>query len=182
MLKTQAFGAGETKEFREEADFFRILSCTSPINVKLFRGGAILEEMDGVSAGYAERWKKPFDSIQITSPLAQSVQFVMRRGADVVYDIQSFNTPAPTSAFTQSIQNITTASTTISAANSNRKYFAIHNTGANVVYINLSGATCTVANGIAIQPGQYFVLDKQLPSGVITAIASVATDVVEIEG
>lgn len=182
MLLTQTFTAGQTKEFREAADFFRLLKCTSPVNVKLFRQGAIIEEMDGVEAGYAERWKKPFDSLQITSPLAQSVQFVMRFNAEAIYDNQVFNAPASTGAFAQTVQTINTASATISAANSNRKYFALHNTSANVVYINLSGAACTVANGIAINPGQFFVLDQFLPSGAITAIATVNSDVVEIEG
>ncbi len=182
MLKTQAFAAGETKEFKESADFFRILSAGGPVDVTFIRNGALLDVAEGVSPGYAERWEQPFDAVMIRSASAQNVQFVMRRGAIAQYDIQSLIFPAKTGAMTQVVQAIGVASAIISAANANRKYFAIHNTSANTVYINLSGAACTVANGIAIQPGQFFSLVDFLPAGDITAIATVASNVIEIEG
>lgn len=181
MLKTQAFAAGETKEFREEADFFRILQASSPITVTFIRSGSVLEEAEAVSPGYAEQWTKPFDAIQIFSAAAQNVQFVMRRKASARYDIQTLTTPPATGAFTQTNPTIGTASAQLSAANGNRKYFGLQNNSANIVYLNLSGAAATVAGGVQVPPGGYYSLDRFMPSSAITAIASVASAVILIE-
>lgn len=184
MLWKETWGAGETKTFSGSFDFFRLLRTPGgAVDVTLFRNGSTVSINEGVEGGFWEKFPRntPCDGVQIKSSVAQVIQFATRVQSEVGFDIQSLTFPASTGAFTQTKPTIAAASGVLSAANANRKYFAVQNTSANIVYLNLQGAAATVAAGVQIPPGGYYVLDRFLPSNAINAIAAVASDVILIE-
>lgn len=173
MLKNVTFSAGEMKEFREENDFFRILGTTvGSVDLKFLRDGAEIADAPGVSAGYAEKFNRAFDTVQITSATAQAVQFVTRYGSDVRYDIQSTQAIAMNGALTQAAATVATASGQLLAAKATRRYLFIQNNDANLtIYINLAGAAAAAATGIKIAPGGAYENDKFPPTSQINAIS-----------
>ena len=79
--------AGQTVEYFEPGDFFRLLKADTPVKVEFYRNGAEIAEAGSVTTGYAEKMRLgEFDRIRITSTGAQSVSFVTRMGNDVFFD------------------------------------------------------------------------------------------------
>lgn len=176
MLQTVTFAAGQTKEYREEADFFRILATTGGVvNITFLRDGAVVAEAPGVQPGYAEKFNRAFDTVQIYSATVQDVQFVTRYGSDVRYDTPPGGTmifPAAQGAFTQAAPAIATASTQILAAKSTRRYLLIQNNDpAITIYLNLAGAAAAAATGLKIGPGGSYENGDWPPNAAIFAIA-----------
>lgn len=189
MLQNITINAGQTLEFFEPGDFFRVLDAAAPLDLIFYRNGAEVGRAEQVGEGYAERFRgEGFDRYRITSASTQTIQFVGRLGNDVFYD------KAPTGAVTLSGQQgaftsaqvtVTSASTTIDAANAARRYLLIQNNDATgIVYVNLAGATATALNSLRLLPGESLELSSFVPSGAITAIGSIAsnTNVVLVEG
>lgn len=81
------FTAGQRLQIAGAGDFFRLLSTTSPVTVEFyFQGREIAERVD-VEAGFAEQFRTvDFDRVDITSPLAQTVQFETAKGSEIRYD------------------------------------------------------------------------------------------------
>lgn len=75
---------------------------------------------------------------------------------------------APTGAATVASVNSAATSTTLLAANANRKGAAFVNTDANVLYIDISGGTATSA-GVPVASGGYY----ELPFGVTGLITGI---------
>lgn len=79
----------------------------------------------------------------------------------------------PSGDVTQGVASIGTSSGTVLAAGT-RRVLALHNKGTTAVYVNLAGATATVANGIEVLPGGWLV-PPLVPNGLITGIRSSGT-------
>ena len=176
MLVTVTFAAGETKEFREECTYFRILSASgATTNCIFMRDGAPVADASAIAPGYSEKWNRPIDAIRITSPTVQTLQFVMRIGSEVSYDVPPGGTlvfPASQGAYTQAAPAIAITSTQILAAKSTRRYVLIQNNDpAITIYLNLTGAAAAASGGIKIGPGGSYENGDFCPTSAINAIA-----------
>lgn len=81
------FTPGQRLSIAGAGDFFRILATTSPVNVEFYFQGREIAERLEVEAGFAESFRTiEFDRVDITSPLAQTVQFETARGSEIRYD------------------------------------------------------------------------------------------------
>ncbi len=93
--------AGQTVEYFEPGDFFRLLKADTPVKVEFYRNGAEIAEAGSVTTGYAEKMRLgEFDRIRITSTGAQSVSFVTRMGNDVFFDAPPTGAVTVTNAVT----------------------------------------------------------------------------------
>jgi hypothetical protein len=189
MSISATFSAGQTQEFYVPGDFFRLLDSTGPITVEYYDPtGKEVAEAVNVLAGYGEGLKAgKFGRVRITSASAQTIQFVIRDGAEVRYDRGAATvTIANTNgAFTQAQRTVTNASTQLQAANAARRYLLIQNRDTTgIVYVNVAGAAATVAGGIQIDAGGSLELQGFVPTGQINAIGSIASNanVIVVEG
>lgn len=81
------FTPGQRLSIAGAGDFFRILGTTSPVDVEFYFQGREIAERLEVEAGFAESFRTiEFDRVDITSPLAQTVQFETARGSEIRYD------------------------------------------------------------------------------------------------
>lgn len=183
MLLQTTIQAGATLEFYEAGDFFRLLECNNPIDVRFYTNEAEQVKAEGISEGYAEKFTIQFQRIKITSATTQTLQFVVRLGNTVAYDAPPVGA-ALQGAFTQGAANVGTASTEIKAANTARRYLLIQNNGATDIYITLNGAEATTANGIKVEAaGGAYELQGFVPVAAIKAISSAANSaVIVVEG
>lgn len=190
MQQTLTFTPGETKEFYEPGDFFRVLEATDPVEVIFYLEGKEVSQTGPVYDGYAEKWRGgAFDRFRITSATAQTVQIVARLGVDVQYDkmpegtVDIGNVNGP---FTQASANVTSASGQLLAANLARRYLLIQNNDTTgIVYVTLDGTAATAAKGIKLLPGGASLeLQGFVPTGQVNAIGSLAsnTNVIVVEG
>lgn len=190
MLQTVTFTPGETKEFYDPGDFFRLMDCIDPVTVIFYFQGKEVGRAEGVFDGYAEKFRiGSFDRFRITSATAQSVQFVARQGTDVAYDKMpegSVTIRNQQGAFSQAQATVTNASGQLLAANAARRYLLIQNNDTTgIVYVTLDGSAATTANGIKLLPGGASLeLQGYVPSGAINALGSIASNaaVVVVEG
>lgn len=189
MLLTVSLQAGETVEFVDIGDFFRVLAAQGTVDLRFFRNGQVMEDALGVGAGYAERFAgKTFDRFSIHSTIAQDVQFVSRLGGDVRFDAPPTGSVTVTNtagAFAQSQKTVTNDSTQLLAAKATRRYLLIQNNApSGDVFVTLDGSAATVAHGIKISAGEEFELANFCPTGAIFAIGSIPNNaaVVAVEG
>ena len=144
---------------------------------------------ENIGEGFAEKFRTgSFDRVQITSATTQALQFVIRLGADAFYDkpptgsvvVQNVN-----GAFSQAQKTVTNASAQMLAANTARRYLLIQNKDASGdIYLNLTGAAATTANGILVPAGGSLELQGFVCTGAVFAIGSIASNanVVSVEG
>lgn len=195
-IETVAFTAGQRLVVNEVGRFFRVLEADDPVNVTFYLGGKEVARAELVKAGYAETYNDGgFDSLAITSPTAQVVQYAVRLQSTVDYDkapvgdTQVLNvvgvSPSQTLTGTQTAENVTSASTSILSALAGRTYLFIQNKHATgTIWINLMGIAATQANGIRLEPGEFFEMaGNRVTAAAITAIGDIAsnTDVVAVE-
>jgi hypothetical protein len=189
MLIETTIAAGERKEYFDPGDFFRLLEAEFPVTVSFYRNGAEVAESEGVSEGYAERFREStFDRFTITSATAQLLRFVARLGNDVLYDTPPNGDVSVTNnngAFTHDAHTVTNASATLKAAKPTRRYLLIQNNNATgSIFVRFDGAAATTANGIKIEPGGSVELQGFVPTGAIVAIGDIASNanVLTLEG
>lgn len=73
---------------------------------------------------------------------------------------------------TDGTSSVGTSASTVLTANVNRKFLAITNNHASqVIYIRF-GDTATTSAGIQLAAGQSLVLDRVVPTGLVSVIAS----------
>lgn len=87
MSRTTTIGPAAPLEIYEDGDFFRLLDAPGLVTVLFYKKGALIAEAVNIGEGYAERWRNGgFDRIRIASATNQTIQFVTRLGAEVLYD------------------------------------------------------------------------------------------------
>ena len=187
MQVNTTINAGSSIEFQELADFFRVLTAQSTVDLTFYSNGARVASASSVGAGYAEKFSQPFDKVVITSAVTQTIQLVARLGNEVRYDNLTGNVAITNvnGAFTQSQKTVTNASAQLAASNAIRRYMLIQNNdSAGDIYVRVDGATATATTGIKIRPGGSYELQGFVASGSITAIGSIASNanIVMIEG
>ena len=177
-LQTIAFNA-ETKEFREVASFFRIMSTTGgTVDVLFMRGGSIVADAIGVSPGYSEKFDEPIDAVKITSAIVQTIQFVLREGSEVTYDVPPGGTlifPATQGPYTPSAPAIITGvggSVLLAAKPGRRKLEIQNNDPAITIWVTFDGSAPVAAPpSFKIGPGGSYSESDYPPTGQIKAIA-----------
>lgn len=183
-LQTLAFTAGETKQFREVGSFFRILSTTGGIvDVMFYRAGACIAEAVGVQPGFSEKFDEPFTAVTIKSAAVQTIQFVIREGSEVTYDVPPGGTlifPASSGAYAQTAPALSGTASNALAANAARRMLAIQNNdAAQTIWINCGGTATLAAPSIKLGPGGYWEAPSGfVPTGAISVIATGATSAV----
>lgn len=189
MIQKPTFTAGETKEFYDLGDFFRLMSSSAEVTVRFYFQGREIFVAEGVTLGYAERFiAGQFDRFTVYSAQAQTLQFVARLGNEVSYDVPptgAVTISNTAGAFTQSQKTVTNASTSMLAANAARRYLLIQNNDpGGDIYVTLDGTAATTAKGIKIAAGGSYECQGYAPTGQIFAIGSIANNpnVVTVEG
>lgn len=189
MLLTTTITAGNTLEFYEDADFFRLLDSASAITVRFYKQGAEVARAESVGEGYAEKFERgTFDRIQIDSAATQTIQFVTRLGNVVSYDTPPVGNVAVTNnngSFDQVSHTISTTSSTLRSSNPNRRYLLIQNrSSTETLYVNLEGNTASTTSGLQIDPGGMLELATFVPTNTITARTGSASSsqIVTVEG
>lgn len=189
MHITTTFTAGQRMEFHTPGDFFRLMAATATLDVSFYKNGREVTEANGVSVGYAERFRDgDFDRISIYSATAQTITMATRLGNEVWNDTPPNGQVTVTNtagAFTNTQVTVTSSSTTIDAANPARRYLLIQNNDATGdIYVRLDGVAATLTTGVKIPAGGSYEVTGYVPTGAITAIGSIASNanVVIVEG
>lgn len=184
----QTLSAGVAVEFSEESDFFYLIDAAqADISIIFYKAGAEVASVVNVGEGYNERFRQQsFDRVRIESTAGGAVHFVTRLGNDVGYQ------KAPTGeitlgqgTFTNTAKTVTTASASLVAANTARRYLEIQNKdAAGSIFVNVAGVAATTANGRKIGPGESWALLGYVPTGEVFAIGDAASNanIVVIEG
>ena len=181
--------AGQTLEYFEPGDFFRLLDATGPVDITFYSQGKEVSEAENIGEGFAEKFRSgTFDRVRITSATTQALQFVIRLGADVFYDkppTGAVTIANVNGAFSQSPKTVTNASAQLFAANAQRRYLLIQNNDTSGdIYVRLDGAAATIGTGVKIPAMGSYELAGFTPTGDIMAIGSIASNanVVVVEG
>ncbi len=146
--------AGQTVEFYEPGDFFRLLKAVDPVKIEFYRNGAEISEAPGVTTGYAEKMRLgEFDRIRVYSATAQTVSLVTRMGADVYFDAPPTGAVTVSNAVTVAnpVSTVTVANPVTSVAVNNAVTIANPVTSVavnNPVTIANPVSTVTVANPV----------------------------------
>lgn len=180
MLNTLTMSAGQTVEFAEAGDFFRLMSAAFPVDVFFYFRGAEVARSEQVSGGYAEQFAGNFDKLTIKSATAQTIQYVTRLGNRVQYDTPPNGNVTVTNtagAFVNAAATVTSASAQLVAASASRRYLLIQNndTSGNI-FVRLDGVAATLTTGVKIVPGGSYELTNYCPTGAIFAIGSIASN------
>lgn len=191
MLITATFAAGESKEYAEENDFFRVLEASGLLSLIFYFNGKEISRAENINEGFSEKFlTERFNKVLITNKAAvsQDIQFVARLGHEVEYNKTPVGDVIVTNvngAFSQSQKTVTNASAQLLAANPARRYCLIQNNDASGdVYVTLDGTAATTAKGIKIAAGGSYEVQNFNPTGAIFAIGSIASNanVVTVEG
>lgn len=181
--------AGETLEFRDVGDFFRILKSSIVLDVHYFRNGALIVDAEGVSAGYWEKFAEPYDQIKIVNRTAgpDTISIVSRLGNSVGYDMPPVGNVAVTNiphvitdnsvngAFSHAQASVTNADNTILAASASRRYVLIqNNSAAAVLRVVLDGTAASATKGVRVQPGASLELPFWAATNAIRACMEIA--------
>lgn len=179
----QAMGAGSTWTLQAMGDYFRLVSCPNPVDVKFYRNGTEIASATQMDTGY---WQKPaggYDRIDITSAAAQDVKIMVSVG-DGGYDhfnVDISGTATMTTKQASSVNDpaavvVGVAATLLAAASATRRGLRFYNAGTVDVY--LGGAGVTVAAGaIKIAPGQAWIESEAAPAAWYGISASAAQSV-----
>jgi len=183
MYQNITINAGQSLEFFELSDFFRLLEANNALNIKFYMAG---REIASVTAaeGYSERFGESFDKIRIESQTTQAVEFVLRMGNSVSYDKPAVGADLQ-GLFVQSQKTVTSASGQILAAKPTRRYLLIQNNDSSGdVFVTLDGSAATTTNGLKIAPGGSYELQGFANTSAINAIGSIASNanIVTVEG
>lgn len=166
----QAISAGATWTLQTGGDYFRLVSCPDPVDVKFFRANQEVASATQMDTGFYLKPASGFDRVDITSATAQTVKIMVLDG-DGGYD--HFNVDI-SGAASLSIKQATVindlaavsvgvAATAIVAADVTRKGLRLTNAGTVDIY--LGGAGVTVAGGaIKVGPGQTWIEDQAAPA------------------
>ena len=178
---TQAIGAGQTWRMQVGGEYFRLLHCPDPVNVRFYRQGAEVASAQQMDTGFYLRPAGRFEAFEITSDTAQTVRVMVLDG-DGGYD--RFNVDI-TSALQDIAVNVTgdaevvvkqavtindqaavavgVAATQLLPALATRRGVRFTNAGSVEVFIGGAGVT-VAAGAIKLSPGATWVDNEAAPA------------------
>lgn len=190
----QTFTGSQTWTLHVPGKYFTTLQCANPVNVRFYLGGKqldlgqISQLLAGleVTLGEIDDPRAAFDRIEVDVTGPDTVAVGIGNG-QARYNRSAGSVAITNTAggFTQAAATVTNASAQLVAAKANRRYLLIQNKSATgTVYLNLSGAAATVANGVRIGPGDALEVSTYSPTAAVFAIGDIASnpDVVVVEG
>ena len=167
--------AGGSQTILVESDYFRVMTAAGVIDVI----GDTFGTLPALQAGQGLQ-NTSYKRLTIRDASGAPNTGTILCSGDLFIDNRTLGSvsliPA-TNSFVQLAAAVTNVSSVIDAANTSRKYLLIQNkdsTGS--IYVNLTGAAATVANGIEVPPGSALELTTAVPTASITAIGSIANN------
>lgn len=165
----QALGAGDVWRLQTGGDYFRLVACPSPVDVRFYRQNSEVASASQMDTGFYLKPAGGFDRVDITSATAQTVKIMIITG-DGGYDhfnVDISGAALITVAQAATINDLTAVSVgttaTALAAAATRKGLRFTNSGTVDVYIG--GASVTVADGaIKIASGQTWIENEAAPA------------------
>jgi hypothetical protein len=184
VARSNSVKAGYAERFAQGFDSWRIESPTAQTIQFVTRLGNSVDydiAPTGVVSGTVNVGNFPG-----TQPVSGTVNVGNFPGTQPVSGtVNVGNLPSVSSLFTQAGATVTNTSGQLLAARATRRYLMIQNRNTSgFIYVNLTGATATVANGIELGPGESYELSTFCPTAAITAIGSIASNpnVLVVEG
>lgn len=156
--------AGETATF-PGGNFFVLMSTSAGVDVQFIKNGtSIDEDAESVEEGFSVRPVRPadgglaFERVKITSAILQTVKLAISKGGGDYNALAGAVSATPvvaTGLLTTSDKLLGAAATTsIIAANANRREVLITNKSTNTASIRVGDASAGATRGIEVQPGQ----------------------------
>jgi hypothetical protein len=182
----QAMGAASSWTLQSGGDYFRLVSCPSPVDVKFFRQGHEIASATQMDTGFYLKPAGGFDRVDIATTAAQTVKIMVLDG-DGGYDHFNVDFSGAAAVNVQQAAAVNdlaavvvgVAATVLVAASATRKGLRFTNAGTVDVY--LGGAGVTVAGGaIKIGAGQTWIEDQAAPAAWY-GIAGTAAQSVKIQ-
>jgi hypothetical protein len=166
----QAMGAGSTWPLQTAGDYFRLVSCPSPVDVKFFRAAQEIASATQMDTGFYLKPAGGFDRVDITSAAAQTVKIMVLDG-DGGYDHFNVDLGGEAAIVIKQAAQINdlaavvvgVAATALVAADATRKSLRFTNAGTVDVYIGGAGVT-VAAGAIKIGAGQTWIEDQASPA------------------
>ncbi|HYD63325.1 MAG TPA: hypothetical protein VEC35_23415 [Noviherbaspirillum sp.] len=166
----QAMGAGSTWTLQTGGEYFRLVTCPDPVDVKFYRGQVEVASATQMDTGFYLKPAGGFDRVDITSATAQTVKIMVIDG-DGGYDhfnVDISGTATMTTKQAATVNDVAAvavglAATQLVAASATRRGLRFFNAGTADVY--LGGAGVTVAGGaIKISAGQTWIESEAAPA------------------
>lgn len=178
---SQGLDAGGLWQLQSGGDYFRLVACPSPVDVKFYKGGAEVASASQMDTGFYLKPANGFDRVDITSAEAQTVKIMILDG-DGGYDHFNVDITSALQAIAVNISgaasmtvaqaatvndlaavSVGVAATALVAASATRKGLRFTNAGSVDVY--LGGAGVTVAAGaVKISAGQTWIENEAAPA------------------
>lgn len=193
----QAIGAGGTWQLQTGGDYFRLVACPSPVDVKFFKAGQEVASAVQMDTGFYLKPAGGFDRIDITSASEQTVKIMVLDG-DGGYDHFNVDVTSALQAIAVNISgaaemsvkqaatvndlaavSIGTAATAIVAADATRKGLRFTNAGTADIYLGGVNVT-TAAGAIKISVGQTWIENEAAPAAWY-GISSIAAQALKIQ-
>lgn len=193
---SQTFAASTTWEMNVAGSYFTTLECSSPVNVRFYKGGKLLDlgEIKGLLAGLEVSLPgggggAAFDRVQIDVQAGDTVKIGIGNGQARYNRAQASvtvvtNTQPQSALFDNQNKTVTNASAVMLAANAARQYLLVQNKDAGGNLFLSFGKAATVANGVRVIPGGAFELIGAQCTQAIHAIGDIANNanIVTVEG
>lgn len=176
----QALPVNGSWKLQSAGNYFRLISCPSPVDVKFYKGGAEVASASQMDTGFYLKPANGFDRVDITSSTAQTVKLMILDG-DGGYDHFNVDITSAIAALAVEITGFASmevvqaavvndkaavlvgVAATVLIAAGTRKGLRFTNAGTVDVYIG--GATVTVASGaVKIAPGQTWIENEAAPA------------------
>lgn len=191
-VETVPMGINADLSINGRGDFFRLMECGTTVSIKFYLAGKEVADASDVRGGYAEVFASGgFDKVRIQNgATAQTIQFAIREGSRIEYDVPPVGNVAITNtggAFAQGLVAVTNAvgGVVLAIAKPARRYLMVVNKSASgIIYVRADGGVPTVGTGVPLEPGDSWELSGFQPTGAIRAIGDIANnpDVLVIEG
>ena len=191
---TQTFAGAQTWTLNIPGKYFTTLACSNAINVRFFKGGKQLDlgQITGLLAGLEVTLGNisdtvaAFDRVEVDVTGADTVTVGIGNGQARYNRSQGSVAITNVSGAMTNVQaTVTSASATLKAANANRRYLLIQNNDATGdIFVRLDGTAATLTTGVKSPAGGSYELQGFVPTGLITAIGSIASNanIVVVEG
>lgn len=181
MLIRFTLAAGQTTEYTEENDFFRVLEGTGEMSLIFYFNGKEVSRADKVKEGYAEKFlTERYNRVVIKNEAAfeQSIQVVGRLGHEVEYNktpVGDVNVKNTGGMFAQGTKTVTTGPVVLSEAASRRYLLIQNNDEGQTIFVSVGDSVASIGNGIKLSAGDSIEFQGYVPTGEITAISENAT-------
>lgn len=169
---TQIFAAPGTWDLASPMRYFRLLSASAAVTVRVFAAGREVERAENVQAGYWFKWDQPFDRLSIDCG-AGSYTIALADNQNGGYDRLAGDVGATIktalSIVNRSFVNVAQVETALTTLNAGRAGLRFWNTSDANIYLGAPGLLVADA-AIKLAPGEFWD-EACAPGAVWVAIA-----------